>query len=126
MATTILTTKAISDITTNAILQAKVKTAYIVIDIPPFIQQEASTPTIYTYYIIAISIFNSQMTMFTIEGILLNKNQDDMYKLYLRWLNTQFGTNAIDEEIDNIGNLYKINKLYEMRNIRIRNFRIFN
>lgn len=63
---------------------------------------------------------DTQMTMFTIEGILLNKNQDDivndMYKSYLRWFNTQFGPNAIDEEIANIGDLHKISALYEMRN----------
>ena len=64
---------------------------------------------------------DTQMTLFTLEGLALSqgKSMDErvqiMYESYLRWFNTQYGPGAIDEKIAHVGELWKIDELYEMR-----------
>lgn len=64
---------------------------------------------------------DTQMTLFTLEGLALSQGKpiDErvqiMYESYLRWFNTQYGPDAIDEKIAHTGELWKIDELYEMR-----------
>lgn len=64
---------------------------------------------------------DTQMTLFTLEGILLAKSKnisdinESIFYSYLRWFDTQFGPNAISDDIANIGKLHNIKELFYMR-----------
>lgn len=64
---------------------------------------------------------DTQMTLFTLEGLLLADANDtisiirSVFYSYLRWFDTQFGPGAIPEYIASFGRLHKIEDLFYMR-----------
>ena len=62
---------------------------------------------------------DTQMTMFTLEALILNQKKDvlinDIYKSYRRWFDTQFGPGAIDTETASEGFLHQDERLFAMR-----------